>query len=289
MMPFGRIVLRCCCSDRHDDVLPVMAEPPPLLSSSEYDSFADIYQVWTDTAGSTEANLAFYVNAYLEAQGPVVELGVGDGRIAVPAASRGRAVIGVDVSSAMLDRCRLRATTAGVLDRLTLMHDDFRRFQLDEPASLIALPYHSLGHLLSPEDKQSAMAHVFSQLRPGGRFVFDDFLMTPMLIEQMRQVQLCAEYESSAGVQMLLWVTSLVDEAAQAITVVTWEDALDPDGSLARRHYRRLGLSWLEPTQAHTLLTNAGFVVESCFGDFARTPFSETTAQEQVWIARRPG
>jgi len=110
-----------------------------------------------------------------------------------------------------------------------------------------------------------------------------------MLIRHMRQVQLRAEYQSPAGVQMLLWVTSLVHEVTQAITVVTWEDALDPDGSLARRRYRRLGLSWLEPTQAHTLLTNAGFVVESCFGDFARTPFSETTAQEQVWMARRPG
>ncbi len=266
-----------------------MTEAPPLLSSSEYDSFADIYQVWTDTAGSTQANLAFYVNAYLEARGPVVELGVGDGRIAVPAAARGRTVIGVDASSAMLERCRLRAATAGVLDRLTLLHDDFRRFQLDEPASLIALPYHSLGHLLTPEDKQSAMAHVFSQLRPGGRFVFDDFLMTPMLIDQMRKVQLRAEYQSPGGVQMLLWVTSLVDEATQTITVVTWEDALDPDGSLARRRYRRLGLSWLDPTQAHALLTDAGFVVESCFGDFDRTPFSDTTAQEQIWIARRPG
>jgi SAM-dependent methyltransferase len=266
-----------------------MVEPPALPSSSEYDSFADIYQVWTDTAGSTQANLAFYVNAYLEAPGPVVELGVGDGRIAVPAASRGQAVIGVDVSSAMLDRCRLRASTAGVLDRLTLMHDDFRRFQLDEPASLIALPYHSLGHLLTAEEKQSAMAHVFSQLRPGGRFVFDDFLMTPMVIERMRKVQLRAEYQSPDGVQMLLWVTSLVNEATQSITVITWEDALDPDGSLARRRYRRLGLSWLEPTQAHTLLTKAGFVVESCFGDFACTPFSDTTAHEQVWIARRPG
>ena len=266
----------------------MITETPSPLSSNEYDSFADIYQVWTDTAGSTQANLAFYVDAYLEAHGSVVELGVGDGRIAVPAASRGRAMVGVDLSPAMLERGRVRATTAGVLDRLTLLHDDFRRFQLDEPADLIALPYHSLGHLLTHEDKRSTMANVFSQLRPGGRFVFDDFLMTPTRINEMRQVQLRAEYLSPAGVRTLLWVTSLVDEASQAITVVTWEDALDPDGALARRYYRRLGLSWLEPAQARALLTDAGFIIESSFGDFDRTPFSETTAQEQIWIARRP-
>ena len=256
--------------------------------TSEYDRFADIYQVWTDTAASTQANLAFYVDAYVNEAGPVVELGVGDGRIAVAAVSRGRSVIGVDLSQAMLERCRLRAEDAGVLDRLTLINADFRSFQLEAPAGLIALPYHSLGHLVTLDDKRRAIAHVFSQLRPGGRFVFDDFLMTPMLMDHMRRVQLRAEYRSATGADTLLWVTSLVDEASQSLRVVTWEDELDTEGALVRRRYRRLSLSWLDPSQARALLTEAGFVIESCFGDFARTPFSDATAHEQIWIARRP-
>ena len=255
---------------------------------NEYDRFADIYQVWTDTAGSTQANLAFYVDAYVNETGPVVELGVGDGRIAVAAASKGRSVIGVDLSVAMLERCRLRAEGAGVLDRLTLLNADFRNVQLDQPAGLIALPYHSLGHLVALDDKRRAMAQVFSQLRPGGRFVFDDFLMTPSLVGHMRQVQLRAEYKTATGADALLWVTSLVDEASQTIRVVTWEDELDPEGVLARRRYRRLSLSWLEPSQARTLLIDAGFVIEACFGDFDRTPFADATAREQIWIARKP-
>jgi SAM-dependent methyltransferase len=258
------------------------------LPPSEYDTFADIYSVWTDTAASARANLAFYVDEYLAARGAVVELGVGDGRIAVQAASRGRNIVGVDLSAAMLDRCRRRAEEAGVLDRLTLLRADFRQFQLEEPAGLIALPYHSLGHLLTLEDKQRAIAHVYSRLRPGGRFVFDDFLMTPALVEHMRRVQLRAEYRSAEGADVLLWVTSLVDEAAQSIRVVTWEDELEPGGLVARRRYRRLSLSWLEPSQARDLLEAAGFAIESCFGDFARTPFSESAAREQVWMARRP-
>jgi SAM-dependent methyltransferase len=256
--------------------------------ASEYDRFADIYQVWTDTAASTEANLEFYVDTYLNAAGPVVELGVGDGRIAVAAAVRGQAVIGVDLSTAMLDRCGLRAERAGVLDRLTLLNADFRHFQLEQPAGLIALPYHSLGHLVALADKRQAMAQVFSQLRPGGRFVFDDFLMTPTLVSHMRQVQLRAEYQRANGADALLWVTSLVNEAAQSIRVVTWEDELDAEGALVQRRYRRLSLSWLEPSQARALLSDAGFVIESCFGDFGGTPFADGTAREQIWIARRP-
>ncbi len=264
---------------------------PPTLApdatAAEYDRFADIYGVWTDTAASTRANLPFYVDCYRAASGPVVELGVGDGRIAIEAAATGCHLIGVDISAAMLDLCRQRAQHHGVLDRLTLQQADFRTFDAGAPAGLVALPYHSLGHLVSIEAKREAVAHVYSQLRPGGLFVFDDFLMTPALKAHMRQVQLRAAYRAD-GADRLLWVTSLLDDAAQAITVVTWEDRLDDNGIMADRRYRKLSLSWLEPAQAQALLTGAGFVVEACYGDFARTPFAEATAQEQIWMARRP-
>ena len=252
-----------------------------------YERFADIYGIWTETAASAHANLEFYVDAYVSAHGPVVELGVGDGRIAVEAAVRGGKIIGVDLSPAMLRLCRQRAERAGVLDRLTLLQADFRSFTLTEPAALIALPYHSLGHLPSIDDKRDALRHIHTQLRPGGCFVFDDFLMTPERLDRMRSVQLRAEYQSADGRDVLLWVTSLVNEASQSMLVVTWEDELDAEGTLRRRRYRKLHLSWLEPAQARQLLLETGFTVDACFGDFARTPFDASSAQEQVWIARK--
>ncbi len=258
------------------------------MAASEYDSFADIYAVWTDTAASTRGNLAFYLDAYARANGPAVELGVGDGRIAVPAAAAGRDITGVDLSPAMLDLCRRRAVQAGVLDRLTLIHADFRAVVLTTPASLITLPYHSLGHLLTLEDKRDALRHVWSQLRPGGRFIFDEFFMTSAHIAHMRRVQLRAEYRAADGADHLLWVTSLVDEASQSIRVVTWEDALDAAGALAHRQYRRLSLSWLTPAQAREMLIEAGFIIDACHGDFTGTPFAPESAVEQVWIAHRP-
>jgi len=257
------------------------------MGALEYERFSDIYGIWTATAASARANKAFYVEAYLATDGAVVELGIGDGRIAVDAAVRGRRVTGVDLSPAMLARCRDRAAQAGVLDRLTLIEADFRRFTLAEPAALIALPYHSLGHLTSLDAKRDALGHIHTQLRPGGRFLFDDFVMTPERIDRMRQVQLRAEYQSADGHDTLLWVTSLVDEAAQSMRVVTWEDALDADGTLSRRRYRTLSLSWLEPDQTRQLLAGAGFAVEACFGDFDRTLFDARTAQEQIWMARK--
>jgi SAM-dependent methyltransferase len=257
------------------------------MTALEYERFADIYGVWTATADSTRANLAFYVEAYLGADGPVVELGIGDGRIAVEAAKRGRVVVGVDLSPAMLQLCRERAARAGVADRLTLLQADFRSFALAEPAALIALPYHSLGHLTSIDAKNAALRHIYAQLRPGGRFVFDDFFMTAARLERMRQVQLRAEYVSPEGRDTLLWVTSLVNEVDQTMRVVTWEDTLDAEGVLTRRRHRTLSLSWMTPAQAAAELQDAGFIVEACFGDFDGTPFDPATAEEQIWIARK--
>lgn len=257
------------------------------MATVEYERFAEIYRIWSATATSARSNLEFYLDAYLAAEGPVVELGIGDGRIAVEAAIRGRHIVGVDLSPAMLRLCRERGEEAGVLSRLTLFEADFRTFELPEPAALIALPYHSLGHLLSAEDKLAALRHIHAQLRPGGRFVFDDFLMSPERLDRMRRVELRAEYTSTDGTDRLLWVTSLVDAATQRMRVVTWEDELDTEGMLLHRRYRKLSLSWLEPEQTRGLLADAGFAIDACYGDFRCTPFSASSAQEQIWIARK--
>ena len=128
---------------------------------------------------------------------------------------------------------------------------------------------------------------MYRQLAPGGLFIFDDFQMTPARVDAMRRVQLRAEYRSAAGADTLLWVTSLVDEDAQTVRVITWEDELDGEGRLRNRQYRPLSLSWLEASQARALLDETGFSVEACYGDFTGTVFDPARADEQVWVARK--
>jgi hypothetical protein len=76
------------------------------------------------------------------------------------------------------------------------------------------------------------------------------------------------------------------DYPKQAMRCVTWCDELDADGVVARRKYRRLSFSWIEPDQARALLAETGFEVEALYGDFDRCPFTLDSPQ-QVWVARR--
>src|SRR5262245_42706737 len=108
-----------------------------------YDRIAEVYDPWSR---SVVEDVGFYVADARKAagrtpgapdSGPVVELGVGTGRIAVPIALAGVPVIGVDTSAGMLAVCRARAEGAGVTDLLDLRVGDFREPPVGERVPLV--------------------------------------------------------------------------------------------------------------------------------------------------------
>src|SRR5438309_10654189 len=124
--------------------------------SSWYDAWADRYEDWSP---SFSADVPFYVGLARDADGPLVELAVGTGRVAIPVAqATGRRVIGIDSSPAMLAQARLRAAEAGV--ELDLRAGDMRDLALDEPAALIYCPFRALMHLPTWADRRRTFARV---------------------------------------------------------------------------------------------------------------------------------
>src|SRR5207253_1620008 len=96
------------------------------------EAFADHYEEWS---ASMTADVAFYVELAREANGPLVELAIGNGRVAIPVAqATGQRVVGIDSSPAMLAQARARAAKAGV--QLDLREGDMRDLALEEPAAL---------------------------------------------------------------------------------------------------------------------------------------------------------
>ena len=81
-----------------------------------YEALGSLYDVWCE---SVVEDLDFYLEACAGSDGPIVELGVGSGRVAVPLALAGHRVRGLDASPAMLALARTRAEEAGVSERIT--------------------------------------------------------------------------------------------------------------------------------------------------------------------------
>ena len=150
--------------------------------ASAYDSIARLYDPWSR---SVVEDVSFYVEeASRAAPGPIVELGVGTGRIAVPVAAAGISVIGVDSSAGMLDICREAAELAGVSTLLDLRLGDYSSPPVAEPVSLVLCPFRAYLHLHSDEQRLEALRAAHDLLVPGGRLVFDVFTPSAEDIEE---------------------------------------------------------------------------------------------------------
>lgn len=141
----------------------------PAMSWDE--AFAERYEEWS---AHMTADIPFYTELARQAGGPLVELAIGNGRVAIPVArATGQRVVGIDSSPAMLDQARARAAEAGV--ELDLREGDMRQLALDEPAALIYCPFRALLHLPTWADRRRTFERVAASLQPGGRFAWNAF------------------------------------------------------------------------------------------------------------------
>jgi SAM-dependent methyltransferase len=236
---------------------------------SEYDPFARDYDAWA--AGMTE-DVPFYVELAKEADGPVVELAVGTGRVAIPVAREtGKRVLGVDLSPAMLDIARARVAEAGV--DVELREQDMREFTLDEPAALVYCPFRALLHMPTWADRRRVFERVAAALKPGGRFAWNTFVFD-MEIAASLQGRLRPRPDSS------IWEYVEYDQTANRIDIRAW---VGPPGV----DERRLKLWWVNRSEWEGLIDVAGLEVEALYGWFDRRPFDEES-REFVWVARKP-
>lgn len=231
---------------------------------SVYDSIARVYDPWST---AVIEDISFYVEEALGAGGFVVELGVGTGRIAIPTAMAGVHMIGVDSSPGMLEVCAEHAREAGVAERLDLRLGDLRRPPVDERVKLVTCPFRAYLHLASDEERLEALGSARTLLRRGGRLVFDVFAPSSDDIEETHGRWI----EREPGIfERADW-----DGDAQTLTLSVRGDAGEST----------MTLWWLEPERWHSLLSEAGFAVDACYGWFDRRPYAG--GEDTVWVARR--
>jgi len=221
------------------------------------ETFALDYDRWA--ADMTE-DVPFYVELAKEAEGPVVELAVGTGRVAIPVARTiGRKVVGIDSSPAMLEQAR----EAGG-DLLELRLGDMRDFELEEPAALVYCPYRALLHLPTWADRRRLFERVASSLLPGGRFAWNAFAFDHAIAARLDGMR-----QDEPIPHMLRYA---VGESRIDIVLDSGDTS---------------SLWWATKNEWLGLIDVAGLEVEALFGWFDRRPFDEES-RELVWVARKP-
>lgn len=232
--------------------------------SSWYDAWADRYAECSTPQGG--ADIPFYVGLARDADGPLIELAVGTGRVAIPVAqATGSRVIGIDASPAMLAQARVRADEAGV--ELDLREGDIRELELEEPAALIYCPGRSLLHLPTWADRRRCFERVAASLRPDGRFAWNAFAF-----DHHTAAALDGQHADAApGVPLPHTIHYSVGDNRVDI-------ALDDGGTGS--------LWWATKNEWLGLLDVAELRLEALYGGFAGEPLDDDS-REYVFVARR--
>jgi SAM-dependent methyltransferase len=227
-----------------------------------YDAIAHIYDPWSR---SVKEDVDFYVEHALASGGPVVELAVGTGRIAIPIARAGIPVIGVDSSPGMLEIAR--EASADVMHLVDLRVGDLTDPPVTELVPLVICPFRSLLHMQSEDEKLRALRAAHRLLEPRGAFVFDVFAPSREDIEETHGRWL----EREQGIEELaVW-----DEASRTLELSVRSGGA---GATFRLH-------WLSAPEWLRLLDEAGLVVEALYGWFDRRPYEGD--EDMVFVCRR--
>jgi SAM-dependent methyltransferase len=231
--------------------------------SSYGDGVADVYDEWFGTTG--DEPVALERLAQLAAGGPVLELGVGTGRLAIPLAARGLAVTGIDVSGAMLDQLRAKPGS----DRVTVVQGDMGEQLPEGPFGLVYAAANTFFNLTSEDLQQRCLQHVHACLQPGGHLVIDAFVppdddASPTSAVEVRSVEVD---------RVVLRVFQFDGESGDAFGQLV---ELSENNGVRLRPWK---LHLTSPARLDALASNAGLVLVQRHASWQGDAFSATSTR----------
>jgi SAM-dependent methyltransferase len=244
------------------------------------DAFADVYDEWYAGISDVDATVATLLE--LAAEGPVLELGVGTGRLALPLAAAGRSrgieVVGVDTSPAMLERLVVRDTAGLVTDgTLDVIEADMVHGLPDRTFAMAFVAYNTLFNLTDDGAQAECFRQVAVRLRPGGRFVIEAFVPDEP-----------ARHGDDVSVRTLTAdrvVLSVTRHDGERRTASGQFVELTEAGGVRLRPW---SIRYATPGELDAMAAAAGFDLEHRWEAFDHTPF-DAESPRHVTVYRRAG
>jgi len=219
----------------------------------------------------------------------ILEVACGTGRVAIHLAHDGFEVVGLDLSSAMLDVAREKSIG---MSNMRWVQTDMRSFELGETFGLVIIPGHSFQNILTAADQVACLESIRRHLSPGGILVVHlDHLSVSWLGDLRREqggVFKTAQpfTHPKTGRQIRTSQAWLYEPAAQtAISQTRWEEIND-DGKVSNCwESGPLRFHCVFRFEMEHLLTLTGFEIEEIYGDFSREELTDEST-EMVWVAK---
>jgi SAM-dependent methyltransferase len=253
------------------------AKPPNTEGHDGWDDYAAFYD-WENAQTVRRRDVRFWQRLAAAADGRVLELGCGTGRITIPVARNGTPVTGIDRSEPMIERARAKHARRRDMARVDFVRGDIRRLPFrTRQFGLVMAPYGILQSLVRERDLADALASVARVLKPGGRFGIDLVPDLPEWSEYRGRKTLSGTL--SRGVRVSL-VESVRQDRRRKLTI--FDQRYTTVRARARREHRfSLTFRTLSVPQMARRLEAAGFHVGAVLGDYLGGPWD---ARADVWI-----
>jgi len=261
------------------------------MDRSGYDGFVAEFYDHVKLHESRD-DIAFYERLASTAEGPVLELGCGTGRVLVPMLRAGAEACGLDGSRPMLTVCveKLAREPEPIRSRAHVMLADMRQFQLERHFALAVIPFRGFQHLVTVDDQLASLSCIRDHLLDGGRLVLDLFNPALRMLTDNSGKEVSGlepDFTMSDGrVVARSHRVERRDFAEQVADVELIYTVRHPDGR-EERLVHAFPMRWLYRFEAEHLLARAGFRVEGVFEDHDGTPFSGKEGGELVLVARK--
>ena len=258
-----------------------MASDSPSDAYREYSKFYDLY------VGDKSDDIPFYLEYAHEAGTPVLEIGAGSGRLTIPFARAGLAVVAVDVSPSMLAilAARLKEETSEVQARVQIVSADMRSLELGRQFDLAIVPYFTFNYLMSPADQRSALARLHAHLAPQAYLLVDVFIPYRWIDNcPSGPVVVLDKIDPATGNHVRGLVTFAIDTERQIESRRHVFETRGEDGTVSESVFdteRRYSL----PQELTELFSGSGFCVESELTGYGRP--AESHSEQLVYVLRR--
>jgi SAM-dependent methyltransferase len=233
-----------------------------------------------DMADET-ADVELYLALARAAEGPLLELAAGSGRICVPLAAAGHDVVGVDNDPQMLARARSAWEAVGggqgeAGGALSLIQADLTTLDLGRRFELVILALNSLLMLPGRTAQRSALEAIARHLAPSGRAVVDVVLPSPddLALYDGRIELAWQRLDEPVGRQVAKLWSARYEPAAAVARITTQYDSWPTDGGPVQRLSRTDEMHLIGAHELIALAEQAGLRPDNVAGDFEMTPLA---------------
>lgn len=274
---------------------PYLFEPPFVLetvhrgdltqmSSEAQDVQAMYYDLYDE---GLPGDVEFYLQLARAANGRVLELGCGTGRVLIALAQKGIEVVGVDLSPGMLAHAasKVRQLPDEVRRRVQLVRGDMRELAFDERFAAVLAPHRGFGFVLTEADQRRTLMSIRSLLADQGVFAFDLRDLRPGDRTRDGSLYLLRRVPIPERKQdLVIWHSASVDPMRQVITHRFLYEVFDESGLSIERRLSELPMRDSSRMEIQYLLEHCGFTIDGLYSTYDKRQY--VPGWQQIWVAR---